>query len=70
MKIGKGSDARPQDGLVAAGGVNVWAFHRGVYRRVASWDQDPPPRAARVAGAVSLGVWTAVVACGRFLAYL
>ncbi|MDR7432383.1 MAG: hypothetical protein QN133_07490 [Armatimonadota bacterium] len=57
-------------GLVAAGGVNVWAFHRGVYRWAAFWDQGPPPRAARVAGAVSLAVWMAVVACGRLLAYL
>ncbi len=57
-------------GLVAAGGVNVWAFHRGVYRLLASSDQGPPPPAARVAGAVSLGVWTAVVACGQLLAYL
>lgn len=57
-------------GLVAAGGVNVWAFHRGVYRSVAGWDRGAPPPAARVAGAVSLAVWLAAVACGRLLAYL
>ncbi len=56
--------------LVAAGGLNVWAFHRGVYRSVDSWDVGRPPLAARLAGAVSLVVWVAAVACGRLLAYL
>ncbi len=56
--------------FIAAGGLNAWAFHRGVYRSAASWDVGPPPLGARVAGAVSLLVWGATVACGRLLAYL
>lgn len=56
--------------LVGLAGVNVWAFHRGAYRSVAAWDRGTPPRAARVAGGVSLAVWVATVACGRLLAYL
>lgn len=56
--------------LVAAAGLNVWAFHRGVYRSAASWDVGPPPARARLAGVVSLVVWVATVACGRLLAYL
>lgn len=56
--------------LVAAGGVNVWAFHRGVYRSAEAWDVGPPPARARVAGLVSLVVWLGTVACGRLLAYL
>ncbi len=56
--------------LVAAGGLNVWVFHRGVYRFVTEWDVGPTPRGAKAAGAVSLGVWVGTVACGRLLAYL
>ncbi len=56
--------------LIALGGLNVWVFHRGVYRSVEAWDVGPPPLAARLAGAVSLGVWLGAVACGRLLAYL
>lgn len=56
--------------LIGLAGLNVWAFHRGVYRSADRWDVGPPPLAARVAGAVSLGVWLATVACGRLLAYL
>ncbi len=48
-------------GLVALGGVNVWAFHRGAFRSVARWDRGAPPAAARVAGAVSLAVWLATL---------
>lgn len=56
--------------LIAAGGLNGWAFHRGVYRSAQAWDFGPPPPRARAAGLVSLAVWVSVVACGRLLAYL
>ncbi|MEU4547148.1 hypothetical protein [Nonomuraea dietziae] len=56
--------------LRAAAGLNVALFHLGVYRRVEAWGDDRrPPPAARAAGAVSLVVWTGVVACGRLIAY-
>src|SRR5262245_21610989 len=36
-------------------GVNVWFFHRGVYRSIKEWDLAPvAPRRARVAGAASI----------------
>ena len=51
-------------------GANVAIFHNGVHRHAAEWDHDsPPPRAARIAGAVSLAVWTIVVVTGRLIAY-
>ncbi|MDR7415483.1 MAG: hypothetical protein QN193_09480 [Armatimonadota bacterium] len=58
-------------GLLAAAGLNRTVFHRGVYRTVNAWDQGvPPPRAAKVSGALSLVLWGGVLACGRLLAYL
>ena len=42
-------------------GANVAIFHNGVHRHAAEWDHDAsPPRAARIAGAVSLAVWAVV----------
>ena len=50
--------------------VNVWLFHRTVYRRVAEWDCDPvPPRFARMAGILSLVLWAVIITTGRMMAY-
>ena len=55
--------------LVLAG-VNVWAFHNTVYRRVAEWDLDPiPPRAARVTGGFALVLWALIITLGRLIPY-
>ena len=55
--------------LVLAG-VNAFVFHRTVDRRIEEWDTDPvPPRAARLAGARSLLLWTVIVVAGRMIAY-
>ena len=51
-------------------GINVWIFHSGVYQRVTSWDLDRvPPKAAKVAGALSLVLWVCIVLSGRMIAY-
>jgi hypothetical protein len=56
--------------LLALAGLNVWLFHGRIHRRVAEWEHDVrPPRPARVAGAVSLLAWAAVVVAGRMIAY-
>jgi hypothetical protein len=56
--------------MLLLAGLNVWIFHSGVYRRVATWDvASVPPRAARVAGAVSLVLWICIVLSGRMIAY-
>ena len=56
--------------LLVVGGLNVFLFHTRIHRRVAEWDLDAvPPRAARIAGAVSLCVWALVVITGRMIAY-
>jgi hypothetical protein len=56
--------------LLVLAGVNAWVFHARLYVRIADWDLAPiTPRAARVAGALSLALWAAVIVCGRMIAY-
>lgn len=56
--------------MLILAGLNVWVFHSGIYRRVADWDLDPvAPRAARVAGTLSLILWALIVLSGRMIAY-
>lgn len=51
-------------------GVNMLAFHFGIYRRVSDWDCAlPAPRAARLAGALSIGLWVAVIFMGRWVGF-
>ncbi len=51
-------------------GANVWVFHSGAYRSIASWANDPiPPRGARMAGILSLAFWALIIVCGRMIAY-
>jgi len=56
--------------LMALAGLNVLVFHFITYRGVAVWDQGVPvPWAAKLSGALSLMIWIAVAAYGRFTAY-
>jgi hypothetical protein len=56
--------------LLVLAGLNAWLFHSGVFRSVGQWDlASAIPRKARLAGALSLLLWAAVVVCGRFIAY-
>ena len=56
--------------MLLLAGLNVWIFHSGIYRRVGTWDvASVPPRAARVAGALSLVLWVCIVLSGRMIAY-
>lgn len=57
-------------GLILAGGVNAGLLHIRALRSVATWDTGVmPPMRVRVAAAISIAIWTSVIACGRFLAY-
>ena len=57
--------------LIMLAGVNAAAFHVGIYRSVARWDEHAtPPAAARLHALASLLLWFSVLACGRLLAYL
>jgi hypothetical protein len=56
--------------LLVLAGVNVFVFHKNVWKRVAEWDCEPlPPGSARFAGAASLFLWATVVFAGRMIAY-
>jgi hypothetical protein len=56
--------------LLAAAGLNAAIFHRVPFRSVSTWDVEVvTPGLARVAAALSLVLWTGVIACGRLLAY-
>lgn len=56
-------------GLLVVCFLNVLAYHFLVERSSSSWDVATPPLAARVAGALSLLLWFAVIAIGRLMAY-
>jgi hypothetical protein len=56
--------------MLLLAGLNVWVFHSGVYKGVEKWDLGvAPPRAARVAGILSLVLWIGIVLSGRMIAY-
>ena len=56
--------------LLVLAGVNTLAFHLTIDRRRAEWDKAPtPPLSARLAGILSLVIWTGVIVVGRIMAY-
>ena len=56
--------------MLVMAGLNAFVFHRGIYRKVAVWDQDSvTPVRAKVAGFLSLLLWAGVVVAGRMQAY-
>jgi hypothetical protein len=56
--------------LFAAAAVNMAIFDRGVWRRVSEWnDNFKPPKAAVIAGALSLTIWILAIVCGRFIGF-
>ena len=55
--------------LMVLAGINMLVFHYITYRGVAKWDRAGIPMSARLAGAVSLACWIAVVAYGRWTAH-
>lgn len=57
-------------GLLVLAGVNMLVFHLSAHRRIAVWDElAAPPVGARIAGFVSLAVWTGVIVCGRWVGF-
>ena len=56
--------------LIAAAGANALLYHLVTEHGAPVWDEDErPPAAARLAGLVSIVVWTLVVLCGRMMSY-
>jgi hypothetical protein len=51
-------------------GINMLVFQFVTYRGVGSWDRNAaPPAAAKLAGVLSLLIWTAVVVLGRIIGF-
>jgi len=56
--------------LLVGAGVNALIFETTAHRNMAEWDKAPvPPFRARMTGAVSLILWTAIIITGRTMAY-
>jgi len=56
--------------LLACAGLNAFVFHRTIGQRRDEWDLDlVTPLRAKIAGALSLGIWAAVIVTGRLIAY-
>jgi hypothetical protein len=56
--------------LLVLAAINMGVFERLTKRNVANWDGDEStPLAARIAGGVSLLLWVAIVACGRWIGF-
>ena len=66
-----GNDAfRMKFAVMALAGINMLVFQLITYRGVARWDRDSAvPLAGKLAGAISLACWIAIVAYGRWTAY-
>ena len=57
--------------LLMLAGTNAAAFHLGVFRSAALWDQNAPsPTGAKLHAVASLVIWMSVITCGRMIAYL
>jgi hypothetical protein len=56
--------------LLLLAGVNMLVFHLVTYRGVGRWDESArTPAGARAAGAISISVWVAVIAFGRWIGF-
>ena len=56
--------------MMALAALNMLVFQFGAYRSVAEWNTaGKPPLTARMAGALSLLFWTAVIFFGRWTGF-
>jgi len=55
---------------IVLAGVNALVYHRMTERRIAHWnDAARPPLPARLAGVISIVVWTIAIMAGRMMSY-
>src|SRR5262249_30383513 len=50
-------------------GINALVFHFVTERRIGEWDAGGTAVGSRIAGGISVGVWTTVIIAGRMMAY-
>ncbi len=57
--------------LLVLAGLNMTVFHATIHRSVEVWGRQPrTPRAAKISGGISLGLWIGVVAFGRWIGFV
>jgi hypothetical protein len=57
--------------LLFLAGVNMLVFHATIHRSVEVWGRRPrTPRAAKISGGISLGLWIGVVTFGRWIGFV
>jgi hypothetical protein len=55
---------------IVLAGLNALVYHFVTERRIVIWDHDAgPPTGARLAGLISLVLWTTVILSGRLMSY-
>jgi len=56
--------------LICMAGLNMIVFHAVSTKDLPQWEkQKSPPLRARIAGALSILLWIAIVACGRWIGF-
>ncbi len=56
--------------MLALAGLNALVFHSTIDKKIAEWDTSATvPGRAKLAGVLSLVIWTLVIAAGRYTAY-
>ena len=55
--------------LLVFAGINMAIFELITKRGISKWDEGTTPWSAKIAGAVSLALWVAIVACGRWIGF-
>jgi len=57
--------------LLTLAGINMLAYHATIHRSVGLWGRrSPTPRAAKISGGLSLGLWIGVVTLGRWIGFV
>ena len=57
--------------LLTLAGINMMVFHATIHRSVDVWGRRPrTPRAAKISGGLSLGLWIGVVTLGRWIGFV
>jgi hypothetical protein len=57
--------------LLVLAGINMMVFHATTNRSVEVWGREVrTPRAAKISGGVSLGLWIGVVSFGRWIGFV
>ncbi len=56
--------------MLILAGINIWVFHRGIYKTIKEWDQaEVLPWQARFTGFSSMFLWLGIIIAGRWTAY-